>query len=195
MKMPKGLLAASVAVVGIAMVAPSAFAAGTTPTSTTTQTTSQQVGVPEKVATDLGLSVTVVRQSLSNAGLNGLADAAHETVPAVNHTLRSDHLLRGVGMFLVRHRRVEHGVQVGLAAVAKEMNLKPHEMLREAQQHRLQLPSGTTAQSLEATADSAVQGWIATLAQKHPKLTTTMQGNLTKTVDAALARILTKIAG
>ncbi len=86
-------------------------------------------------------------------------------------------------------------MRVGFGAVAKELNLKPREMLREARQHKLQLPSGTTAQSLEAAADSAVQGWITALAQKHPNLTTTMQGNTTKTVDAALVRMLTKIAG
>ncbi len=57
MKLPKGRLSAAVAVVGIAMVAPSAFAAGPTLTSgTTTQATSQHVGVPEKVASNLGLS-------------------------------------------------------------------------------------------------------------------------------------------
>lgn len=196
MKIPKGLLAAAVAVVGIAMVAPGAFAAGpTSSSSATTQATSQHAGVLEKVATDLSLSLTVVRQSLANAGLKGLADAAHETVPAMKRTLRSDHILRSVDRALARHRRVEHGVRVGLAAVAKELNLKPREMLREARQHKLQLPSGTTAQSLETTADSAVQGWISGLAQKHPKLTATMQGNLSKTIDAALARMLTRIAG
>lgn len=191
----RGWIAAGVVALGISVLSVPAFAAGGQNSGSGTVSTAAGTNAAwiQRVASALGLTLPVVRQSLQNAGLNGLADAAHVTPAELRKTLAQDGLAQGMRLRLKVRGVVRRGMRVGLAAIVQELHMRPRQILREAHRHQLQLPQGTTAQSLQATADRAVQDWVVALAQKHPKLTAARQAKLEQLIDGRIARVLTRL--
>lgn len=191
----RGWIAASVVALGISVLSVPAFAAGgqNSGSGTVSMAAGTNAAWIQRVASALGLTLPVVRQSLQNAGLNGLADAAHVTPAELRKTLAQDGLAQGMRLRLKVRGVVRQGMRVGLAAIVQELHMRPRQILREAHRHQLQLPQGTTAQSLQATADRAVQDWVVALAQKHPKLTAARQAKLEQLIDGRIARVLTRL--
>lgn len=194
--MHRGWIAAAAVAVGLATVAPTALAAATTGTAPSQTGAGQSSGAwVQKIATDLSLTVQEVRQSFGNAGLAGLADAAHVPLGQVRQTLRRDGAAAGMRAHMRARRLVRRGVRVGLSAIAKDLGLTPRQMVREARQHKLQLPAGATVQSLETTADTAVGNWLAGLAAHHPKLTAARTARLEKVIDHRIAVLVQRFSG
>lgn len=192
-----GWMAAGAVALGIATVAPSALAASNTTSAKVTQTSGSAAAGAwiQKIATDLSLTGQEVRQSLGNAGVAGLADAAHMSVSELRQTLRKDGIQAGVRAHMRVRGMVRHGVRVGLSAIAKALGLTPRQMVREARQHKLQLPSGVTAQSLETTANAAVAQWLAGLGAKHPRLTASREARLERVIEQRIAQLVGRFAG
>lgn len=122
------------------------------------------------------------------------ANAAHLTVPKLRQTLRQDGVLARVRARVLAVKMVRGGARVGLEAIAQSLGMRPRDLLTQVRKHQLQIPPGTTAQTLEETGDAAAANWLKGLAAKHPKLTASDEARLLRVIESRISRLVTRIA-
>ncbi|MDA8346740.1 MAG: hypothetical protein M0Z66_14930 [Thermaerobacter sp.] len=180
---------------GLAVVAPT-VASAASPTSLTQSAGSTRVSGAHRVRIDAiakALSITPqqVRTAIREGALKELASVSHMTTAQVKEKLKS--LAPGKDIRISMERRIGRaGVAVGLKAVAGQLQMTPQALSTAIRQRNLTLPSGTSVQSLQGTAQTAVQTWLQGRAAKHPKLSAQRQQAVTQRVGTVIGKLLTR---
>jgi hypothetical protein len=175
---------------GLAIVAPAAAFAASPPAAQTTGSTRHTSRV-DAIAKALQITPQQVRTAVREGAIKELAKVAKMTPAQVKAKLKG--IKMGPGMRVAKGRRMGRAaLGVGFKAVASQLQMTPQQLRQAVRNRNLQLPAGTTVQSLQTTAQTAVSTWLQGLAAKHPKLTAQRQQQIAQRVATVVGKVLTR---
>lgn len=175
---------------GLAIVAPAAAFAASPPLTQTVAHAGHMTRV-DAIAKALGITPQEVRTAVRQGAVKELARVSKMTPAQVEAKLKG--LTMGKGMRMRKeHRMGRAAVAVALKAVAGQLHMTTQELRRAIREQSLQLPAGTTVQSLQTTAQTAVASWLQGLAANHPKLTSQRQQQIAQRVSGVVGKALTR---
>ncbi len=173
---------------GLAAILPAAAAAAAPPAT---------IGAPKRhmeridaIAKALGITPQQALTAIHQGALKELARVSHMTPAQVQTKIKGLHLYRGT--LNTGHMIGRAGLRVGIAAVASELQMTPEALRQSIRARSLKLPAGKTVAGLQQTAQSAAQGWLRSVAAKHPTLTPARQQEIGARVAAVVGELLTK---